>query len=121
LKTDAPGLQAEDYETDRVFLTELYSGMFDLSLAEKDVAEYRANGEIKLPKKGNYYANEYCPLHEETNLKRTALTTVDPAGKKLNPIVDVHEGVWGIKPRNREQHFAFDALLDDRIKSTSIN
>jgi PhoH-like ATPase len=120
LKADALGLQAEDYETDRVFLTELYSGMFDLSLAEKDVAEFRANGEIKLPKKGNYYANEYCTLREETNPKRTALTKVDPTGKKLNPIIDVHEGVWGIKPRNREQHFAFDALLDDRIKLVTL-
>ena len=25
-----------------------------------------------------------------------------------------------IKPRNREQHFAFDALLDDRIKLVSL-
>ena len=53
LKADALGLQAEDYETDRVFLTELYSGMFDLSMSEKDVAEFRATDEIKLPKKGN--------------------------------------------------------------------
>jgi PhoH-like ATPase len=120
LKADALGLSAEDYETDRVFLTELYSGMFDLSMSEKDVAEYRANGEIKLPKKGDYYANEYCTLHEDTNLKRTALTKVDPTGKKLTPIIDVHEGVWGIKPRNREQHFAFDALLDDRIKLVTL-
>jgi hypothetical protein len=29
-------------------------------------------------------------------------------------------GVWGIKPRNREQHFAFDALLDDRIKLVTL-
>ena len=28
--------------------------------------------------------------------------------------------VWGIKPRNREQHFAFDALLDDRIKLVTL-
>ena len=32
LKADALGLMAQDYETDRVFLTELYSGMFELSL-----------------------------------------------------------------------------------------
>jgi PhoH-like ATPase len=34
--------------------------------------------------------------------------------------VDCREGVWGIKPRNREQHFAFDALLDDRIKLVTL-
>ena len=36
------------------------------------------------------------------------------------PIIDCREGVWGIKPRNREQHFAFDALLDDRIKLVTL-
>ena len=28
--------------------------------------------------------------------------------------------MWGIKPRNREQHFAFDALLDDRVKLVTL-
>jgi PhoH-like ATPase len=28
--------------------------------------------------------------------------------------------VWGIKPRNREQHYAFDALLDDRVKLVTL-
>jgi PhoH-like ATPase len=69
---------------------------------------------------GQYFPNEYCTLTEETNPKRTALTKVDAAGKKLVPIIDSREGVWGIKPRNREQHFAFDALLDDRVKLVTL-
>jgi PhoH-like ATPase len=48
------------------------------------------------------------------------LTKVDATGTKLVPIIDSREGVWGIKPRNREQHFAFDALLDDRIKLVTL-
>jgi PhoH-like ATPase len=28
--------------------------------------------------------------------------------------------VWGIKPRNKEQHFALDALLDDKIELVTI-
>ena len=43
--------------------------------------------------------------------KKAALAKVDATGKKLVPIIDCREGVWGIKPRNREQHFALDALL----------
>jgi PhoH-like ATPase len=54
------------------------------------------------------------------NPKRTALTKVDPSGKRLVPIIDSREGIWGIKPRNREQHFAFDALLDDRVKLVTL-
>jgi len=45
---------------------------------------------------------------------------VDATGAKLIPIIDCRDGVWGIKPRNREQHFALDALLDDRIKLVTL-
>jgi PhoH-like ATPase len=120
IKADALGLQAEDYETDRVHIKDLYTGMVDLTVNVEKMASYRANGELELNGGAQYYPNEYCTLTEEGNPKRTALTKVDATGKKLVPIIDSREGVWGIKPRNREQHFAFDALLDDRVKLVTL-
>jgi len=120
IKADSLGLPAEDYETDRVLLTELYSGMFELTVSAEKLSRFRVDGELDLNGHGHYFPNEYCTLTEETNTKRTALTKVDPTGKKLVPILDCREGVWGIKPRNREQHFAFDALLDDRVKLVTL-
>ena len=84
------------------------------------MAAFRANGELELAGGKKYFPNEYCTLTDETNPKRTALTKVDATGTKLVPIIDCREGVWGIKPRNREQHFAFDALLDDRVKLVTL-
>src|SRR5258706_440928 len=52
--------------------------------------------------------------------KKPPLTKRDPAATKLIPILEFREGVWGIKPRNREQCFAFDALLDERIKLVTL-
>jgi PhoH-like ATPase len=120
IKADARGLQAEDYETDRVYIKDLYTGMIELMVSPTEIASFRANGELELNGGKKYFPNEYCTLIDETNPKRTALTKVDPTGSKLMPIVDCREGVWGIKPRNREQHFAFDALLDDRIKLVTL-
>jgi PhoH-like ATPase len=120
IKADSLGLQAEDYETDRVLLTELYSGMIDLTVTADKLSRFRLDGELDLNGYGKYFPNEYCTLTEESNPKRTALTKVDPTGTKLIPIIDSKEGVWGIKPRNREQHFAFDALLDDRVKLVTL-
>ncbi|MDB6110182.1 MAG: phosphate starvation-inducible protein PhoH [Pedosphaera sp.] len=120
IKADALGLQAEDYETDRVLIKDLYTGMVDMSISAEKMATFRANSELELNGGVQYFPNEYCTLIEETNPKRTALTKVDPTGKKLIPIIDNREGVWGIKPRNREQHFAFDALLDDRVKLVTL-
>jgi PhoH-like ATPase len=120
IKADALGLQAEDYETDRVFIKDLYTGMIEMMVPPQQVAAFRANGELELKGGKKYFPNEYCALIDETNPKKAALAKVDETGEKLVPIVDSREGVWGIKPRNREQHFAFDALLDDRVKLVTL-
>ena len=120
IKADTLGLPAEDYETDRVLLTELYTGMIEITVSAEKMSRFRVEGELDLNGHGTYFPNEYCTLMEETNPKRTALTKVDASGVKVVPILDCRDGVWGIKPRNREQHFAFDALLDDRIKLVTL-
>jgi PhoH-like ATPase len=103
-----------------VFITDLYTGVMGMAVATDKMAAFRARGELELSAGKKYFPNEYCTLTDETNPKRTALTKVDATGTKLIPIIDCREGVWGIKPRNREQHFAFDALLDDRVKLVTL-
>jgi len=120
IKADALGLQAEDYETDHVLLTDLYTGMSDLTVSPEKITAFRAKGELVLDGGKKYCPNEYFTLTDETNPKKTVLTKVDATGTKLIPIIDCREGVWGIKPRNREQHFALDALLDDRVKLVTL-
>jgi PhoH-like ATPase len=120
IKADALGLQAEDYETDRVFITDLYTGMMEMCVNSAKIAEFRAKSELALDQGKKYSPNEYCTLADESNTKKAALAKVDATGTKLIPIIDCRDGVWGIKPRNREQHFALDALLDDRIKLVTL-
>src|SRR5277367_1336366 len=120
IKADALGLSAEDYETDRVYITDLYTGMVESLVSTEKMAKFRADDELELNGGKTYFPNEYCTLIDESNPKKTALTKVDATGKKLIPIIDSREGVWGIKPRNREQNFALDALLDDRVKLVTL-
>ena len=120
IKADAIGLKAEDYETDRVYIKDLYTGMREISMSPEKLANFRANGELETNGGKQYFPNEYCTLLDESNPKRTVLSRVDGTGTKFIPILDCRDGVWGIKPRNREQHFAFDALLDDRIKLVTL-
>jgi len=120
IKADALGLPAEDYESDRINISELYTGVFDLTVPAAKMASFRNTGELELGGTKTYFPNEYCTLIEEGSAKRTALAKVDATGKKLIPIIDIREGIWGIKPRNREQCFAFDALLDDKVKLVTL-
>ena len=120
IKADALGLAAEDYENDRVFITDLYTGMIELMVSAEKMIAFRSNGELPLNADRKFFPNEYCTLIEETNPKRTALAKVDATGTRAVAILDCREGVWGIKPRNREQHFGLDALLDDRVKLVTL-
>ncbi len=120
IKADALGLQAEDYETDRVLLTDLYTGMFDLTLSAEKMKHFRTRNELELDNGASYFPNEYCTLTEEGSARRPSLAKVDATGKRLIPVIDSRDGVWGIKPRNREQHFAFDALLDDQVMLVTL-
>ena len=120
IKADALGLMAEDYENDRVLITDLYTGMIELTASAEKIAGFRSSGQFELNGGKQYFPNEYCALLDEAGSKRPVLAKVDASGAKLVPIMDSREGVWGIKPRNREQHFALDALLDDRVKLVTL-
>ncbi|MBN8246646.1 MAG: PhoH family protein [Verrucomicrobia bacterium] len=119
LKADAYGLPAEDYETDRVNLRDLYTGMFEMPQPASKLAEFRSAGELALTGGPVRSPNEYCTLTAEEEPKRTMLARVDVSGRRLVPLHDV-QNIWGIRPRNREQHFALDALLDERIRLVTL-
>ena len=120
IKADTVGLEAEDYETDRVLLKDLYTGMVELTVSADKIAKFRMEGRLDITGLGKFFTNEFCTLIEEGNPKKAALAKVDATGNALVPVMDIREGTWGIKPRNREQHFAFDALLDDKIKLVTL-
>jgi PhoH-like ATPase len=58
IKADALGLQAEDYETDRILLSELYTGMFEKQINPDKMTALRANGELE--QRMGATPNEYC-------------------------------------------------------------
>lgn len=120
IRADAHGIQAEDYETDQIHLSDLYSGMFTKSVTAEVMSEFRSDKGIELGENHGRDPGEYCTLINESDPKNTQLAKVDADGRRLVPILDFREGVWGIRPRNREQRFAFDALMDDRVRLVTL-
>ena len=119
LKADVYGLDAEDYETDQVNLKDLYTGHFEATVPAGRLANFRMHGEVPVPEGPVRHANQYCSLVEEGPSKRSILGRIDPSGTRVVPLQDV-QNVWGIRPKNREQHFALDALLDDQVKLVTL-
>ena len=48
------------------------------------------------------------------------LAKYDSKTSELKKLVSIGDGILGLKPKNIEQKFALDALLDDNIKLVSL-
>ncbi|MCM2359526.1 MAG: PhoH family protein [Geobacteraceae bacterium] len=119
IKADAIGLVAEDYESDKVAIEELYQGYLELDAEAGLIDHFHGQGGVELA--GDYKPNQFVTLVDSSNRSHTAIGRYDAALAKLMPIKKVaKEGIWSIHPRNREQAFTLDLLLDDSIKLVTL-
>ena len=122
IRADALGLRAEDYDTERVEISELYTGHTELLVPGELVDQmYRPGAEVDPPKDADLAPNEYVLLKDLSNPSHTAMGRLSATKAKLVPLIRAgKEGVWGIRPRNMEQSYAIDLLLSDDIKLATI-
>ena len=119
IKADAIGLDAEDYESDKVDISELYSGFSEVDVSSDTVDRFYGQGWVDAPE--NLLPNQYVVMRDAGNPSHSALAKYVSGQKKLFPVIKIgKEGVWSITPRNREQTCALDALLDDSIKIVTL-
>lgn len=121
IKADALGIQAEDYEPSSVEPEELYSGNLTISVDAHKVDEFYTQKKLVVDAvKSGLKANEYVILKDSTNPNHTALGRYSKELDAIVPIYKPAEGLWGIFPKNVEQAFAIDALMNDEIKLVSL-
>ncbi|MFM7448673.1 MAG: PhoH family protein [Leptolyngbyaceae cyanobacterium] len=119
IKADALGLVAEDYETDRVEVGELYTGMAEVLVGADQMDELFHQGFLAIT--GEFYLNQALTLVDATNPEHTALAMVDGQTGMVVPLNKLsRSGVFHIQPRNREQKFAFDLLMRDSIQLMTL-
>ncbi len=119
VRADALGLQSQDYDAENIDISELYPGVRDVEVSGSQIDAFYQDGSIGVDAT-DLRPNEYLLLKSRDSSGHTALGRWDGAQKKVVPIRKLREGVWGIRPRNKEQHFALDALLNDDIKLVTL-
>jgi PhoH-like ATPase len=122
LKSDIIGIPAEDYGQVDVTLEELYSGQRVFEVSAERLKEYETSRFLLLDEdeQVGVFANEYFILQEFHNARRRLLGRYHQAKKGIVPLISLREGIWGIYPKNVEQQFALDALLNDEVKLVSL-
>lgn len=123
---DSLGLKTQDYNPDRVVkdTSELFTGFREVLVDQQDVDSFYAGTEVVLQasQSKGIYANEFLMLISNSNEKTTALARFDREGYPLKTIKDFksNDGVWGVKPKNKEQNYALDLLLDPSIPIVTL-
>ena len=119
IKADALGLNAEDYETDKVDVDELYTGTKEVLVDADKIDEFFKTGSITL--KEEFLPNQDITLVDRVNPSHTALGMVEGKSNLIIPLMTLPKlGVSKIQPRNREQRFALNLLLQDSIKLVTL-
>jgi PhoH-like ATPase len=129
IKSDALGIIAEDYEPSNVEPDQLYNGSSTLKVDPTIVDEFYANKRVPFSERlfehdkeaaKNFYPNQYLILKDYANPTHTAMGRYSKELEAIVPLVKPPEGLWGVFPKNAEQAFAVDALLNDEIKLVSL-
>jgi PhoH-like ATPase len=120
VRGDALGLNTVDFEPERISIDELYPGNRDITVPPGTIDKFYADGSVVVDAPG-LHANEYLTLKDEGGPgTKSALARWDKNSSKAVPVKKLRDGVWGIKPRNKEQHFALDLLLNDDVKLVTL-
>lgn len=118
LKAKALGVIAQDYLSEMVINTDFLSDEIKEIIVPQETidAVYKKHEPVSLEIKGAK-ANQYFILKSEESTS-TALVRYIHGGVKK--ILKESVGVFGVKPKNSEQAFMMDALLDKKISLVTV-
>jgi len=126
IKADAVGLIAQDYTTDKVTIADLYAGVCELMASAAAMEAVRGEGGLSLAALPSaqgveLQANEGVTLVDEAQPNHTLLARFDAARGALLPLQRAGRTRLGkVGPRNREQTFALDLLLDPAVQLLTL-
>ncbi|PZD72034.1 PhoH-like protein [Acaryochloris thomasi RCC1774] len=119
LKADALSVAAEDYETDKVNVGDLYTGISEVIVDAESINNLFKQGGVDLD--GPFLPNQSLTLVDSVNPAHTALAVVDGHSGQVQPLAKIpHAGISQVIPRNREQRFAIELLLRDSISLLTL-
>ncbi len=119
IRADALGLKVEDYEADKTDVFEHYSGIVELEGTGEDIDAFYRDGFLA-KMQPDWNPNQFVLLRNQDNASHTALGKVDADRQRIEPILRLKDGLWGVRPRNKEQSFAADLLMNDDIKLVTL-
>ncbi len=119
IKGDVFGVVAKDYEPERVDVDEMYEGHRVVDV-EPDIINDFYKERIITKDTFGLLANQYVMMRDLSNPNHSAIGRFSEKDGGIVPLLSPTDSIWGIHPRNVEQTFAMDCLLNDEILFVSL-
>tara|TARA_Y100000034_G_scaffold128293_1_gene182611 strand:- start:171 stop:1484 length:1314 start_codon:yes stop_codon:yes gene_type:complete len=123
VKCDSIGLLSEDYNVGQVVKDSsmIYTG-FTTHLVDDQIIDQVYEGKDTYIEKEDIklFINQLVMLVSNANEKKTALSRFMGYSKPLMRIFEYKKGIWGVIPRNKEQCFATNILMDRSVSVVTL-
>ena len=117
-------LLTEDFESEHILEdgSKLYTGRHDILIDDEIIDRFYQGEDIHLDKtqSKNLHANQFIKLISSSNEKKTALSRFTHEQEPLSQVKQIKHAMWGVTPRNTEQRYAMDLLLDPSVPIVSL-
>ena len=123
VKCDAIGIDSEDYQAGQIVKnkTDLYTGFVQHLVDDQIIDQFYEGKDVFVEEDQiKLYPNQYVMLVSNANEKKTALSRFKDYSKPLFRVFDGKGWDWVITPRNKEQSFALDLLLDEDVPIVTL-
>jgi len=122
IKADVFGINARDYEGDEDLASkeEFYSGRAEIVIGSDKIDLFYKERALQPPPENKLLPNQYVVMKDESNPNHSAVGRFDLSVGAIVPLITPNESIWGVHPRNVEQSFALDSLLNDEILFVSL-
>jgi PhoH-like ATPase len=124
VKCDALGILTEDYVLGKIVknASDVFTGMTKHLVDDAIIDRFYEGEEVFLDAQDIYLMpNQFVMLVSNSTDKKTALARFYDYSKSLKRMNgDWKDGIWGVTPRNKEQQFAFEMLMDPEVEVVSL-
>jgi PhoH-like ATPase len=124
VKADAMGIQAENFESHKVNIEELYSGVRGLDVPAESINTFYTEKKLalpQLPEGDEFYPHQFIILKDQSGVsKQSAVAKIDAKMQFMSPLAAGEQEVWAIKAKNLRQKMALELLLDPEIPIVTL-
>jgi len=118
VKADVLGVPSEDYLNDKVNYDQLYTGVREVELDGGEIDQFYRAGLLGLNGLGPAEPHQFFVIRNQHQRSQSALARHNQG--RLLPLVFSPAECFGINPRNKEQRFALELLMDPAVRVVSL-